>query len=660
MAVRPFLLLLVFLGAAQLVRASSVDSLRQQLAGARTDTARVLLLEQLCWQLNRRDATAATWYGQQGLTLARRPGFGRGEAECLNALAAAALWQQDYVAASRYYQHVLRLTRQQSWAPAAAGRAWLGLGRIAAQEQEFARADRYFRLALGVMHQYAASASEQATGWNDLAMLYAGWLRSGLPAPDSVARLGTRYARQALAAGQQSGVPLPIRSTALNVMAIVHQSAGRYDSAVRCHQQALRLHERSGDRFSVAQTQLSLGEIYGLQRRWAQALPLLRQGVAEAHRLRAAGVEAEGYELLAAAEAATGNGMAAYQYAQRQLQLLDSLNSAKRREALARLQVQFDTERQRNRVRALSQQARLQALAARKQHQYLLLTVVVLVVTAAGLLASGVLAWRLRRSRAQLARQNEELTTTRAEQDRLYALIAHDLRSPVVAFSGLADLLTRYIERQDMARLAGLGGRVRQAAEGLRALLDTLLHWALSQRGELTPVLETVSVAALLTEAAALYQPGAEAAGVQLLVEPADAYLTADANMTRTILRNLLSNALRATPPGGDITLSAAAEASAVELRVTDTGEGIEPEQLQQLLGSHNPARRLGAQSTGLGLRLSFIFARIQHGQLTLTSTLGQGTTATLRLPAAPAPGSANPTTDAAIPTTDATAAGWR
>ncbi|RAK63456.1 sensor histidine kinase [Hymenobacter edaphi] len=631
--------------------AAPVDSLRAQVAAARPDTTRVLLLVELCRQLDRRDADAAARYGQQGLQLARRIGFGRGEALCLNALAATALWQQDYVVASRYYQQELRLARTQPWAAQATALAWLGLGRVAAQEQEFEKADQYFRRALAGMRQYAAPAADVAMGQNHLAMLYAGWLRAGVAAPDSLPRLHERYARLALAAGRRPGVPRHARATAFNVLALVHQNAGRYDSAAHCHRAALRLHRLTGDQFSAAQTELSLGELLGLQNRWAQALPLLRAGTAEAHRLRAAGVEAEGYGLLAKAEAAAGRGMQAYGHAQRQLRLLDSLNSAERREALARLQVQFDTERQRSRVRALSQKARQQAQEARKQRHYLLLMVALLSATAAGLIGSGVLAWRLRRSRALLARQNAELTATRTEQDRLYALVAHDLRSPVVAFSGLADLMTRYIERQDMARLAGLGGRVRQAAESLRGLLDSLLGWALSQRGELQPLVESVPVTPLLSEVATLYQPGAEAAGVRLLVQAGPAgSVAADANMTRTILRNLVSNALRATPPGGTVALAAEERSEGIELRVADTGVGLAPERIAQLLSGQLTERLPGSSSTGLGLRLSVIFARIQQGRLSLESTPGQGTTARLLLPPAPIPaaGDAIPATGAA------------
>nr|WP_230679161.1 tetratricopeptide repeat-containing sensor histidine kinase [Hymenobacter properus] len=650
------LLLLVFVALAMPGRAATpvADSLRQRLASAPPDTTRVQLLLGLCNESEMSSAAERLRYGRAGLALARHLGHERGELACLAALAGVALQQQDYLTASRYYQEVARRAERQPWAARQAVQAWVGLGRVAAQQEQFAQADRFFRQAQAGMRRYAATPSEIAMGQNNLAMLYAGWMRAGGAVPDSVPRLQEHYARAGLRLYQKQASKNGL-ATLYNIMGVVHESAGRLDSALYCHQQALRLHQRAGNAYGEAQSWLSVGSVYGKQGRWAQAAPFLQTGLAQARRLQAPGIIVQGYESWADYLAATGRGLEAFQLARLQQHLLDSLQTSEQREALARLQVQFDTERQRNRVRALSQQAR-------QQRQYLLLTTAVLGVTVLGLLVAGVLGWRLRRSRALLARQNEELTTTRAEQDRLYALVAHDLRSPVVAFSGLADLMTRYIERQDTARLAGLGGRVRQAAQSLRALLDNLLGWALSQRGELVPVIERVGVEKLLAEVAGLYQSAAEAAGVQLQLSPGAAgYARADENMLRTIVRNLVSNALQATPAGGSITLGATAEQDAVEIRVTDTGPGISPERIPQLLsGEVGPRSAEAPASTGLGLRLSVLFTRVLGGRLALQSAPGQGTTAVLTLQAAtPAPvadaaHAPSATTGALIPTTGA------
>ena len=125
---------------------------------------------------------------------------------------------------------------------------------------------------------------------------------------------------------------------------------------------------------------------------------------------------------------------------------------------------------------------------------------------------------------------------------------------------------------------------------------------------------------------------------MQLIVAPAAAgRLFADRNMTHTILRNLLSNALRATPPGGSIALSASPDqAGCLTLAVQDTGVGMDATQVQRLLTETPISYPAGRRSpTGLGWRLSQSFARAQGGQLSLVSEPGQGTTVMLTLPAA-------------------------
>ncbi|MBF9144103.1 sensor histidine kinase [Hymenobacter properus] len=607
------------------------DSLRRALGTALPDTNRVLLLHSLCWTTTTDDAPAAQAYGRQGLALARQLHYGWGEVWLLNALARLAYLQQDDPGATRYYQQAIRRAGPRARDARQVSMALLGLGRIAVRQHDFTEGEKYFRQALARMQQQATSINDLGVAQNHLAMLYADWLRSGEARPDSVPRLSLYYARQALASFRR--VPASIRLAAcLSDLGEVHALHHRYDSAEYYHRAALRLAEQFGEQFGIVQTQLSLAEVLLARHRPAEAVAQLRPALRGARQLRAAGLEAQARQRLAAALAATGQGLEAYEQARAGHALLDSTQAAERRQDLSRLRVQFDSERQQSRVRELTARTQL-------QRRYLWWLGGLLLAVAAGLLASGLLAWRLRRSRAQLARQNEALTATRAEQDRLYALIAHDLRSPVVAFAGLSDLLTSYVERQDTARLLRLGGRMRQAAEGLRALLDNLLSWALAQRGELTAHPEPLPAAALLAEAAELYRPAAEAAGVALHVAPdATGHLLADRNMTRAVLRNLISNALRATDPGGSITLATAtAEAGFGSLLVRDTGEGMSEAQLHRLLG---PAPVSVGRSgvAGFGLRLSQTFARVQGGRLMLHSRLSEGTTAVLSLPVAPAP----------------------
>jgi len=614
------------------------DSLRQRLAATPPDTTRVRLLEQLAQAVAPTDAPQARRYRQQALRLARRLPDPYGEALLLNQLATAAYQHDDQVTAVRYYQQAVRRATGRPRARRLLTRALLGLGRIATVQQDFGPAQQYFQQALQQLEQpgYRAQREELVVTHNNLGVFYLGWLQSGQPYPDSVRRLCLYHTRLAVSMQRRQRPPTNL-AVFLNGLGLVHAFNQHYDSAYYYHRTALRLFQRLGDAQGVAITRSLLGTALLEQHRAAEALAVLRPAVATARRLRARALLAKCLELTADALAALGRGNEAFALAHEGYYLRDSLDQGERDANLTRLRVQFDTEQERGRVRELTHRTQLQALQARKQRQYLWGLGSFLLAVGAGLVVAGVLAVRLRRQRT-------ELQATRAEQDRLYALIAHDLRSPVMAFGGLADLLTAYSERQDTARLLRLGGRVRQAADSLRTLLDNLLSWALTQRGELRPAPQPLPVPELLAEIATLYQPAALAAGIALEVSApaAPELVLADRNMTLTILRNLVNNALQATPAGGRITVRVAAAATtSLALAVADTGAGMSAAELTQAMSDQPPPPASGYRGrAGLGLRLSRLFARLQGGQLLLHSAPGQGTTATLRLPR-PAPGGA-------------------
>jgi len=624
-------LLAILLGFAGSSRGQTLaDSLVHRLASAPADTNRVLLLDQLSDQLKTADVEQSLRYGQQGLRLARRLHYGVGEALLLNKIGRAYFAAEDLANAARYFQQAVRKAQALPQAGQQLTLGLLGLGQVAVMQHDYPESQQYLRQAMRRIQQrlYPVGPRDLVRVQNSLGVMYFDWLSSGKTYPDSIKQLCLRYNTLALRTLQQAGTSGASLAVALNGVGNVHRILARHDSAEYYHRAALRLFQHLGSPYDVAQTQVWLGAALGAQQRPAAAVPLLRAALAGASQLHLPALRADCLLGLAAVLAATNQGGEAYRLARKGHALLDSMQRADQQADLARLRVQFDTEQQRSRVRALTHRTQLQALQARKQQQHLWWLASFLLAVAVGLVVSGSLAWRLRR-------QHTKLTVVRAEQDRLYALIAHDLRSPLMGFSGLADLLTTYVERKDTARLLGLGVRVRQAADGLRELLDNLLNWALLQRGELRPALEPVPVAELLTELARLYQPAADTAGISLEVATAEAaQVLADRQMTLTVLRNLISNALQATPTGGRITVRAVLVGTQQQLEVSDTGHGISAEELARLMSGSVLLTTTGYRGrAGLGLRLSRLFAQAQGGQLTLRSTVGHGTTAVLALP---------------------------
>ena len=169
-------------------------------------------------------------------------------------------------------------------------------------------------------------------------------------------------------------------------------------------------------------------------------------------------------------------------------------------------------------------------------------------------------------------------------------------------------------------------------------MLSTLMDISEAETGMMPLVLEPIDLAELLAEVVDLYRYVIEdhALGVSTLAPPL-LWISADRNRLRQVMANLLDNAIKYTPPGGQITLTACQEPAGVAIVVEDTGRGMMPEELVHIWdrlyrGDKSRSYR------GLGLGLSLVQAVVQahHGTVAVSSTLGVGSRFTLRFPAMP------------------------
>jgi two-component system sensor histidine kinase BaeS len=218
---------------------------------------------------------------------------------------------------------------------------------------------------------------------------------------------------------------------------------------------------------------------------------------------------------------------------------------------------------------------------------------------------------------------------------QLLADVTHELRTPLTAIRGYAETLAL----PGFAPASADGRRFVQIvdaeAQRLERLVTDLLDLARFDAGGTTLEQEAVDIAALFTRVMERHGPAAAAAGVALdtRVESGAGTVTGDARRLEQVLQNLTANALRHTPRGGAIRLTARREAVDTVLRVADTGEGIAAEHLPHVFDRFykaDPARTDGG--TGLGLSIVKAIVERHGGTVTVTSAAGLGTTFDVRL----------------------------
>ena len=236
----------------------------------------------------------------------------------------------------------------------------------------------------------------------------------------------------------------------------------------------------------------------------------------------------------------------------------------------------------------------------------------------------------------ELAHSLETVQQLNQLKDRLFSILAHDLRSPFTALKGALQMFDRKLFTPEQA--TDMIQKARPAINEVFAFLENLLVWAQTQIKGVTaahPVLSPLRP--LLKSLLPVFELLAEQKQLRLEVEiPDDLVVYADPDHVHLILRNLLSNAVKFTPKGGSVRVAAHAEGDWTGIEVSDTGVGIEPERLPRLFLPELQSTRGTAQEkgSGLGLALAQDHARANHGSLSVSSEAGKGTRFMLKLAA--------------------------
>ena len=232
------------------------------------------------------------------------------------------------------------------------------------------------------------------------------------------------------------------------------------------------------------------------------------------------------------------------------------------------------------------------------------------------------------------------LEDANASKDKFFSIIAHDLRNPFNSLLGLSELLLQHFDDYERAQIKKYLQDMQTSAKTVYALVENLLTWSRLQRGIMDFQPHYLNLQDVIDQNLELLRPLAAQKQITLTNPlPAKAIVYADADMVEAVLRNLLSNALKFTKPGGLVEVSTLQRAQHVEVAVVDTGVGIAAPYLSQLFDLHAQYRRRGTaneQGTGLGLILCQEFIAQHGGKIWAESEIDQGTTFRFTLPRQP------------------------
>ena len=241
-------------------------------------------------------------------------------------------------------------------------------------------------------------------------------------------------------------------------------------------------------------------------------------------------------------------------------------------------------------------------------------------------------------ARRSIEEKNEELRKTIAGRDKMYSVIAHDLRSPMASMKMLLNTIMMSVEKDkidpdifDMLEMSN------KTSEEVFSLLDNLLKWTKSQLGKLTVIPQKLDISGLADGVVEVMNSVAEVKHIKLIRTDHESFFVyVDIEMIKSILRNLISNAVKFSNPDSEIKVGIKAEDGKVIVSVTDSGKGIKKEDQHKLLKDSTHFTTYGTNSeegSGLGLLLCRDFARKNGGELWFESEENLGSVFSFSLP---------------------------
>ncbi|WP_143305944.1 sensor histidine kinase [Chitinophaga vietnamensis] len=411
-----------------------------------------------------------------------------------------------------------------------------------------------------------------------------------------------------------------LQRTVFNNTALCYLYLEKYQEAETFHQKSLQLETALRDTTGIATSYLNIGDLYYEQYLDKKAIPYWKKSLALAQQQRSLAVQQNASYNLFVAMKNLGNYHAATNYLEAYLQVKDSIWNRDKVWDLA--------QKEKNTALALKQQelvnmqhrSQLQ-LAEIKQKRWQRNTFLVAAGSFMALSIISLLAVRQKvRSNRVILSQKTQVETLLQTREKLFSVVAHDLRSPVFSLQLLANENVQLLANRHQPALQENLHTMQAELKQYQHLLDNLMQWVWIQSGRYPFHPEQLPLAAIVQQVAHDLKPALQRKHNQLeTLIPPELMIHADINAVKTVLRNVMGNAVKYTNKG-IIRISATEENGMAQLRIQDSGIGIPPETRANLFAINEKKQRSGTAgepSTGLGLWLCHYLLQMNRGSIT-------------------------------------------
>ena len=442
-----------------------------------------------------------------------------------------------------------------------------------------------------------------------------------------------------------SSIEYNILSGVYNNTALAYNELGEQKLALEYFRRGLQLANSVDDQITVGTVYMNLGSVYGeMGNQDSVALFYLHRALRIAQQRGFPSLELDVYEELAKLHAKPGSYASAYNWMVRYDTLYKSLFNKEQSDKIMQLRSRYEQEISEKEILQLQSESQVQKMLNKLFIIFIVVIVVLAIIIAVNLrskkLTNQMLAERnLQISNAiqKLSESENELQKLNKSKDRIFSVVAHDLRNPVAAVTGFSELLYDNFDEFPVDTQKEYLLQILQGTQRIQNLLENLLIWARSQMKAVKYEPETIKVKALLTECVREMKANMDHKKVDCLLKISpNCAVFADKAMMHTVFRNLIINAIKFSFPGGKVRITSETSNNSCHIRVSDDGIGIQPEIQEKLFTANEVVSTpgtTGESGSGLGLVICKEFLERNQGMIAVESEPGNGSVFIVTLP---------------------------
>lgn len=427
----------------------------------------------------------------------------------------------------------------------------------------------------------------------------------------------------------------------LNAIGGIYNAMSHLKRSMANHEVSLAIRKRLNDNRGIAESCSDLGALYLQQGDFNQAIAYGRIALSHAGEAQDREQIYRSSDLLSQAYQSTGDFENALKYREASHAIHDLVQRESQEGRLLEAENRYIVEKKESEIDNLERLRieREKEIAAQKRFRNILFLIVALVLVIAGLLLILYLVKRranvaLKVAKKEVQMQNGMLQELNHTKDKFFSIISHDLKGPLNSLTSFAHLLISHTDHLSKEEIRTLATDLDKSVKNLLALLENLLEWSRSQTGNIDFTPEVFDLHELLQQNKTLLSPQAAQKNITIFVEDLDQRpVRLHRASINTVVRNLMSNAIKFTNPGGQVSVAFRSKDNSVSLCIADNGVGMSQEVVDNLFRLDNKHSTRGTaqeKGTGLGLILCREFVEKNGGVIRASSEPGKGSVFTL------------------------------